>query len=53
MVLAGTLIYADAQLGVLESLFVSADEILPVLAAGKDGLQVLVLHLPRKESVYP
>ena len=52
VVLAGTLIYADAQLGALESLFVSADEILPVFSAGKGGLQVLVLHLPRKESVY-
>ena len=53
VVLAGTLIYADAQLGALESLFVSADEIMPAFVAGKRGLQVLVLHLPRKESVYP
>ena len=53
VVLAGTLIYADAQLGAFENVFVSADEILPVFAAGKGGLQVLVLHLPRKESVYP
>ena len=52
VVLAGTLIYADAQLGALENVFVSAGEILPVFSAGKGGLQVLVLHLPRKESVY-
>jgi hypothetical protein len=53
VVLAGALNSADAQLGFLESLFVSADEIMPAFAAGKVGLQVLVLHLPRKESVYP
>lgn len=53
VVLAGTLIYADGQLGALENVFVSADEVLPVFSAGKEGLQVLVLHLPRKELVYP
>lgn len=53
VVLAGTLIYADAQLGALENVFVSADEVLPVFFAGKEGLQVLVLHLPRKELAYP
>ena len=53
VVLAGTLICADVQLGSLESLFVSADEFLPAFAAGEGGLQVLVLHLPCKESVYP
>lgn len=53
VVLAGTLIYADGQLGALENVFVSADEVLPVFSSGKEGLQVLVLHLPRKELVYP
>lgn len=53
VVLAGTLNCADVQLGSLESMYVSADEVLPVFEAGKGGLQVLVLHLPRKESVYP
>lgn len=53
VVLAGTLTSVDVQLSSLESLFVSADEVLPAFAAGEAGLQVLVLHLPRKESVYP
>lgn len=53
VVLAGTLNCADVQLGSLESMYVSADEVLPIFEAGKVGLQVLVLHLPRKESVYP
>lgn len=53
VVLAGTLNYADTQLESWESLFVSADEIPPAFDVGKGGLQVLVLHLPRKASVYP
>jgi hypothetical protein len=36
----------------LKSIYVSADEVLPVFEAGKGRLQVLVPHLPRKESVY-
>jgi len=53
VVMAGTLVYADTQLESWESLFVSADEILPPFNVGKGGLQVLVLHFPSKASVYP
>ena len=52
VVLAGILHYADARLGCWESLFVPADEIPQAFDAGESGLQVLVLHLPRKASVY-
>ena len=51
-VLAGTLVYGETQLHSWESLFVSAEETAPDLAAGKSGTQILVLHTPRKASAY-
>ena len=51
-VLAGMLDYGETQLQPWESIFVSAEETEPDLAAGKNGAQILVLHVPRKASAY-
>ena len=51
-VLAGALAFGETQLQPWESIFVSAEETEPDLAAGKNGAQILVLHVPRKASAY-
>lgn len=50
-VLAGAIAAAGRQLGLWESVFVSADEALEV-AAGSAGAELVALHVPPTEPAY-
>ena len=51
-VLAGTLRYLDIEVGQWESLFISGDDVFPMLLAGDSGVQVVSMHVPRKAAAY-
>ena len=52
VVLAGALEHDGVELTPWESLFVTTANPLPRLTAGKDGVEVVVLHAPRKAAAY-
>lgn len=52
VVLSGTVVYGEHELGRWESLFVSADEAFPEVHAGPGGGEAILLFTPPKASEY-
>lgn len=52
MVLSGSLVHAGSSLRHLEMVFVSPDETAAHLAAGPDGVHLLLMQIPHREQVF-